>query len=418
MRAAVVTLLVVLAFGTRDAGAYSVLSHEANIDALWDTGIGPLLVKRFPRATRDELLQARAFAYGGSVIQDLGYYPFGSHFFSDLVHYVRTGDFVERMIAESQGLDEYAFALGALAHYASDNVGHPEGVNRAVALMYPKLRARYGSSVTYADSPTTHVVVEFSFDVVQAATGKYVAQSFQSFIGFEIAKPVLERAFLATYGLAMKDVFLFDVDLAIGTYRHAISQTIPAVTRIAWRDKHEEIEKLLPGVAREKFILTMTREEYEKNYGSAYRKPGLLARFLAFVYKLLPKIGPFRKLEFKAPTPEAEALFLDSVKDTRARYAAALEALGANRLNLANTDFDTGKPSAYGEYALADEAYAKLLDKLAGRKFADVPAPLRKNIAAFYAAAPSRNLGTKEQKPLAKIREQLNRLINTKDTKD
>ena len=410
MRAAAVTLLVVLALGTRDAGAYSVLSHEANIDALWDTGIRPLLVKRFPRATRDELLEARAFAYGGSVIQDLGYYPFGSHFFSDLVHYVRTGDFVETIIAESQGLDEYAFALGALAHYASDNVGHPEGVNRAVALMYPKLRARYGSSVTYADSPTTHVVVEFSFDVVQAATGKYVSQSFQSFIGFEVAKTVLARAFLATYGLAMKDVFLFDEDLAIGTYRHAISQTIPEVTRIAWRDKHEEIEKLLPGVAREKFILKMTREEYEKHYGSAYRKPGLLARFLAFFYKLLPKIGPLRKLEFKAPTPEAEALFLESVKDTRARYGAALEQLGARRLNLANTDFDTGKPSAYGEYSLADETYAKLLDKLAGRMFAGVPDPLRKNIAAFYAAAPSRNLGKKEQKRLAKIREQLSTL--------
>lgn len=412
LRTAVVALVVVvlLAAAPRHAHAYSVLSHEANIDALWEAGIQPLLVKRFPRATRDELLEARAFAYGGSVIQDLGYYPFGSHFFSNLLHYVRTGDFVDTMIAGSQGLDEYAFALGALAHYASDNVGHPEGVNRAVALMYPKLRARYGNSVTFADSPTTHVVVEFSFDVVQAATGKYVAQSFQNFIGFEVAKPVLERAFLATYGLAMKDVFLFDEDLAIGTYRHAISQTIPEVTRIAWRDKHEDIEKLLPGVAREKFILKLTREEYEKDYGSAYRKPSLLARFLAFMYKLLPKIGPLKKLEFKAPTPEAEALFLESVKDTRVRYAATLDAVRTGRLNLPNTDFDTGRPSAHGEYALADETYAKLLDTLADRKFAGVPAALRTNITAFYAAAPTRQLSRKEQKRLAKIREQLTAL--------
>jgi hypothetical protein len=408
VKAAVTALafVVVLAL-PRDGAAYSVLSHEANIDALWDSGIQPLLLKRFPRATRDELLKARAFAYGGSVIQDLGYYPFGSHFFSNLLHYVRTGDFVETMLAESQSLDEYAFALGALAHYASDNVGHPEGVNRAVALMYPKLRARYGSSVTYANSPTTHVLVEFSFDVVQAATGKYVAQSFQNFIGFEVAKPLLERAFLATYGVEMKDVFLFDEDLAIGTYRHAISQTIPEVTRIAWRDKHEDIERLLPGVAREKFILKLTREQYEKDYGAQYRKPSLLARFLAFMYKLLPKIGPLKKLEFKAPTPEAEALFLASVKDARARYGATLDALGAGRLNLPNTDFDTGKPSAYGEYPLADETYVKLLDKLADRKFAGVPDPLRKNIAAFYAALPSRNLSKKEQKRLAKVREQL-----------
>jgi hypothetical protein len=365
MRASAVALGIMLALGpARDAGAYSVLSHEANIDALWESGIRPLLSRKFPVATRDELVKARAYAYGGSVIQDLGYYPFGSHFFSNLLHYVRTGDFVETLIAEAQDVNEYAFALGALAHYAADNVGHPEGVNRSVALMYPKLRARYGDSVTYADSPTTHVLVEFSFDVVQAATGKYVSEAFHSFIGFEVAKPVLERAFLATYALDLEDTFLFDVDLAIGTYRHAISQTIPEITRIAWRDKHEDIEKLLPGVARDKFVLKMTREDYEKAYGATYKKPGLFARFLAFLYRLVPKIGPFRKLEFKAPTPEAEAIFVESLKETRERYRATLDAHAAGRLNLANTDFDTGKPSTQGEYELADETYAGLLHRL------------------------------------------------------
>ncbi len=192
----------------REAGAYSVLAHEANIDALWETSLRPLLARRFPRATREEVTQARAYAYGGAVIQDLGYYPFGSHFFSNLVHYVRSGDFVEALIREAQDINEYAFALGALAHYASDNVGHPEAVNRAVALMYPKLRAKHGNSVTYADSPSSHVIVEFSFDVVQAASGGYVSEMYQSFIGFQVAKPVLERAFLATYGIEMNDVFL------------------------------------------------------------------------------------------------------------------------------------------------------------------------------------------------------------------
>jgi hypothetical protein len=406
VRARVIIAVLALAAGAaaRPAHAYSVLSHEANIDALWDSGLRPLLARRFPRATRDELLKARAYAYGGSVIQDLGYYPFGSHFFTDLVHYVRSGDFVETMIREAHDLNEYAFALGALAHYASDNVGHPEGVNRSVALMYPKLRARYGNSVTYADSPTTHVIVEFSFDVVQAATGKYVSEAFQSFIGFEVAKPVLERAFLATYGLTLKDVFFFDEDLAIGSYRHAISQTIPEITRIAWRDKHEEIEKLLPGVAREKFVLRMTREDYEKAYGTTYKKPGLLARFLAFLYRLVPKIGPLKKLEFRAPTPDAEALFVESLKDTRDRYRVALDALAAGRLNLPNTDFDTGKPTAHGEYTRADETYAELLHRHAERKFADVPDALRKDLVAFYAAAPNRALPKKEQKRLAKIR--------------
>jgi hypothetical protein len=419
MRAAVVAVVVVVGFAAAapETEAYSVLSHEANIDALWDTGIRPLLAKRFPRATRDELAKARAFAYGGSVIQDLGYYPFGSHFFSNLVHYVRTGDFVESLIAEANGLDEYAFALGALAHYAADNVGHPEGVNRAVARMYPKLRARYGDSVTYADSPTTHVVVEFSFDVVQVATGKYVSDAYQAFIGFEVAKPVLERAFQKTYGLSMKEIFLDD-DLAIGTYRHAISQTIPEITRIAWRDKREALEKLMPGVGQDTFVYAMTRQQYERRYGAKYHKPGMLARFLAFLYRLLPKIGPLDKLEFKAPTAEAEAMFLASVRDTRARYGETLGALGAGRLNLANTDFDTGKRSVPGEYRLADDTYAELLDKLADRNFAAVPDSLRQHIGAFYAAAPSRPLTKKDQKRLAKVRKQLGLLANTKGTKD
>jgi hypothetical protein len=399
-----------------DARAYSALSHEANIDALWDTGIRPLLAKRFPRATPEELQKARAYAYGGSVIQDLGYFPFGSRFFSNLLHYVRTGDFVEAMIREASDLPEYAFALGALAHYAADNVGHPEAVNRSVALMYPKLRARYGNSVTYADAPATHVLVEFSFDVVQVATARYKSEAYQSFIGFEVAKPVLERAFLATYGLEMKDVFL-DEDRSIGSYRYAISQMLPEITRIAWRDKHDEIAKALPGVAERQFVYRLTRQEFEHAYGMKYRKPGIVARFLALLYKVLPKVGPLSVLQFKAPTPAAEALFLGSINDTRGRYRAALDAVGAGRINLANTDFDTGKPSVHGEYALADDTYAELLHRLAKRKFAGIPDALRGNIIAFYAAAPNRTASRKERKRAAEVREDLAALAATKDTK-
>jgi hypothetical protein len=399
---------VVLA-SPREARAYSVLAHEANIDALWETGLRPLLARRFPEATREEVAQARAYAYGGAVIQDLGYYPFGNHFFSRLVHYVRTGDFVEALIRESQDVNEYAFALGALAHYTADNVGHPDGVNLAVGLMYPKLRAKYGRSVTYADSPATHILVEFSFDVVQAASGAYVSDMYRSFVGFQVAKPVLERAFLATYGLEMHDVFLAE-DLAIGSYRHAISQTIPDITRIAWRDKHEEIQKLDPGAAREKFIFNLSRQEYDKAYGTDYQKPGLLARFLALLYRLLPKVGPLRPLEFKAPTKEAEALFLESFKSTRERYGAALDALGRGRLDLPNTDFDTGKPTTRGEYKMADDTYAELLHRLTGRRSAGVPDALRLNINAFFAAKSNGPSSRKERKRAAQIQKDLTEL--------
>ena len=390
----------------RAAHAYSVLTHEANVDALWDTGIRPLLARRFPRATAEELRQARAYAYGGSVIQDLGYYPFGSHFFSNLVHYARTGDFVETMVHDARDVNEYAFALGAVAHYTADNVGHPEAVNTAVALMFPKLRAKYGRSVTYADSPAHHVLVEFSFDVVQAAGGAYVSAMYQNFIGFQVAKPLLERAFLATYGIEMKDVF-FKEDLAIGSYRHSVSETIPEITRVAWRDKHEEIEKLIPGAAREQFVFNLSRRDYERAYGAEYRKPGLLARTLAFLYRLLPKVGPLRALRFEAPTEEAEAQFLASFKNTRERYRTALDALGRGRLDLPNTDFDTGKPSAQGEYPLADETYAELLNRLSDQKFAGVSVGLRANINAFYAGPPSATSSRKARRRMEKVRRDL-----------
>src|SRR5262245_27102020 len=247
-------VIVAMLLLPRDGAPYSVLAHESSIDVLWDSHIGPLLARRFPRATAEELRNARAFAYGGSVIQDLGYYPFGSKFFSNLLHYVRSGEFVETMMREAHSLDEFAFALGALAHYAADNTGHPEAVNRGVALMFPKLKAKYGDSITYAKSPAKHVIVEFSFDVVQAAAGGYPHQAYHDFIGFQVAKPLLERTFRQVYSLDMKAVFTFDEDLAIGTYRHAISETLPAITRAAWRDKREEIQKLIPDVVEDRFV--------------------------------------------------------------------------------------------------------------------------------------------------------------------
>ncbi len=388
------------------AYGYAVLSHEAIVDAVWDSHLRPMVARRFPRATSEQLRDARAYAYGGSVIQDLGYYPFGSRFFSNVLHYVRSGDFVEELVRDAKDPFEYAFALGALAHYVSDNVGHPESVNRSVALLFPKLRAEYGPSVTYADSPASHVMVEFSFDVVQAATGRFKTEAYQNFVGFEVARPLLERAFAATYGLEMKDIFV-DEDLAIGSYRHAISETIPEITRIAWRDKREEIQKALPGVAREAFLFTITREQYEQRYGTSYHRPGILARVLAFFYKLLPKIGPLKGLQFKAPTPETETLFQESLRDTRERYRRRLDEVGDGGLRLANTDFDTGQPAAHGEYSLADETWAELLHRLAKRKFAGVPAAMRRSLVAFYAKAPNQTVSRKERKRLDRVRKEL-----------
>ena len=306
------------------------------------------------RTSAEALAGARAYAYGGSAIQDLGYFPFGSHLFTDLVHYVKTGEFVEAMLRDAQDVNEYAFAIGALCHYTSDAHGHPIAINKAVPLIYPKVRKKFGDEVPYEKAKKEHLLVEFAFDVILVANGGYKLQAYHDYIGFQVAKPVLERAFRDTYGLDLKDLFLSE-DLAIGTFRHAVGTTIPNVTKIAWEKKQEQIQKVTPGVVRERFVLTMPRTAYERDFGTDYRKPHGFARVLGFLYRLLPKIGPLRPLAFKVPTPQAELLFADSLTVTRDRFGAALRDLRAGSLRLPNVNLDTGKPIAPGEYRLADE---------------------------------------------------------------
>jgi hypothetical protein len=409
VKAVVAAMVIALSVPT-PATAYSVLAHEANVDALWDGAIAPMLLARFPGTSPEQLREARGYAYGGCVIQDLGYYPFGSQFFSNLLHYVRTGDFIAALIADAQDVDEYAFALGALGHYSADTEGHPMATNRAVPLMYPKLKKKFGNHVTYAQSPKTHVMVEFSFDVVQVAAAAYAPEAYHSFIGFKVAKPLLERTFRETYGIEMKDIF-FSEDLAIGTYRHAVGTTIPEMTKVAWEKKHDEIQKVIPSARKETVVFHLSGKEYDKTFGTDYEKPHGFARFLGWIYKLIPKVGPFRAFNFSVPTKEAERFFLESFTSTRGHFRQSLDALRAAKLDLVNIDFDTGLPTKSGEYSLADETYDQLLGKLADRKFADVPEGLRSNILEYYGDVGSLPYGTEAQRTrAARIREQLGRL--------
>ena len=361
---------------------YSVLTHEAIIDAAWDTTLKALISNRYPDVTPQQLIEAHAYAYGGAIIQDMGYYPFGSKTFSDLVHYVRSGDFVMALLREAQNANEYAFALGALAHFASDTEGHPVGTNRVEPLLYPKLRMKFGPVVTYEDDPAAHLKVEFGFDVVQVAQGAYAPQAYHDYIGFQVSKPVLERAFTDTYCLPLKSLFL-NLDLALGTYRHAVSGLIPEMTKSAWAAKKDEIVKAHPGLTERKFRYNLRRASFEKEWGKQYEKPGLGARFLAFLFRLIPKIGPFRALAFQPLTPQTERMFMDSFNRSLERYKELVSEESAGHLALPDTNFDTGKPVIDGEYRLANEAYAKLLEKLGDEK-ATVSPELRTQILSFY----------------------------------
>ena len=383
-------LLLLVAF-TPAIEAYSVLTHEAIVDASWEHELKPLLLARFPGSTDDQLRDAHAHAYGGAIIQDMGYYPFGSKFFSDLTHYVRSGDFIVALIRDSQDLNEYAFALGALAHYAADNEGHPIGVNRAVPIIYPKLAQKFGRVMTYEDDPKSHLKTEFGFDVVQVARGQYASQTYHDFIGFQVSKELLQRAFEDTYSLPLKDQFT-SLDLALGTYRFAVSELIPEMTKTAWSAKKKDIEKLQAGMTRRKFIYRFSRASYHKEWDRQYQRPGFWARFLAWLFRIMPKIGPFRALSFTVPPPQAEKLFLTSFDDTLGEYHKLMGEAKSNQFHLVNENFDTGRPTRFGQYRMADAAYEKLLEKLAGESdkvsLDKVAKDLRDDILAFYQGSP------------------------------
>jgi zinc dependent phospholipase C len=400
--------LVAVVFTARGR-AYSILTHEQMVDLLWKDQIQPLLLKRFPGSTEDQLREAHAYAYGGSVIQDMGYYPFGSKYFSDLVHYVRSGDFVETLIRNSSDLNEYAFALGALAHYTSDNTGHPM-INKVVAIEFPKLQKKYGDKVTYAENPKAHIRTEFGFDMVQVAENRYTSDRYHDFIGFEVAKPLLQRSFEETYGIKLDEVF-GDLDLAIGTFRRSISKVIPEITRVALLSKKDEIVRETPNFDKKKFLYYLSRTGYEKEWGKGYRKPGLGAKILAFFLKLIPKIGPFSAVNFKIPSTKTEDMYIKSIDATVQDYAFRLKQVKQNGdLDLPNMDCDTGEKARAGEYTLADKTFAKLVDDLSNKTPTQIDPELQTELFQFYSGGKVEADKKSDKKSMEKTLQQLDKL--------
>jgi hypothetical protein len=392
-----ILILCISAIVPPSSQAYSVLTHEAIIDSAWEVAIKPLLIARFPASTEDELKDAYSYAYGGAIVADAGYYPFGNKFFSDLLHYVRSAEFVEALIRDSADLNEYAFALGALAHYAADNNGHRLAVNLAVPMLYPKLERKYGHRVVYDQSPSAHLRTEFGFDVIQVAKGHYASDSYHHYIGFNVSKPALEKAFRDTYSMELGSVFS-NYDLAIGTFRRSVSNVIPELTRAAWQNKKSDIQKDLPGTVKKKFIYNLSRADYEKEWHNQYMHQSFGSKIIALLIRLVPKIGPFRSLSFRIPTPEAEKLFMASFNATLDEYKQLLHDSDADReAAMSNTNLDTGTVTGPGDYPLADKTYADLLDRLSKDHFANVSPQLRDVLLGYY-QNPDAPFATKKNK--------------------
>jgi hypothetical protein len=401
-------LLGWLVLVTQPAQAYSVLSHQASIDSCWVPYIKPTLERRFPGATVEELREAKAYAYGGSIMQDMGYYPFGSHLFTDLAHYVRSGDFVENLLRDAKDRNEYAFALGALAHYAADIYGHEVGINKSVPLLFPELKKKYGPVVTYEQNPTAHGRTEFAFDVTQLAAGRYRSSAYHDFIGFKVSEGLLERAFAQTYGLEMKQIVM-STGLAIGSYRFAVRNLIPLASRAAWRANRHELRKVNRRIRRRDYIYKQSKEKFEQEYGANYERPKFGARVLAGVIQILPKVGKLKSLQFIAPTPEAQRIFSQSFHETVVSYAKLLSKQTATigqTTQLENVDFDTGHTTQIGEYPLADRTYGEWVRELAKNDFKEVTPVMQKNILAFFNNAPKQPVD-EEEKEKAKRQETL-----------
>jgi hypothetical protein len=383
-----------LVFVAVNAKAYSVLTHEALIDASWDKFIKPLLKSKYPTATDEQLKDAHAYAYGGSLLADMGYYPFGNVYFTNLSHYVRSGDFVQNMLDEAQNIDEYAFAVGSLCHYYADKYGHSLATNLTVPEVYPKIEQRFGRVVTYDEDHTSHSRVELSFDVLEIARGNYASTTYHDFIGFQVSKPLLERAYLKTYGQDINDVF-GNLDLTISTFRWAVKSLFPIVTHSAWELKKNDIKKMNPSANERSFHYHMKNKAYYKEFGSSREKPKFKEVIVAFIIKIIPKIGPFKALKFKDVGPDGEKKFIASFDTSLTTYERALTQLETGKLVLPDIDYDTGKPTTPGEYGLCDKTYDDLLDKLSSNKYVHLTASLQQNILDFYDKADTAQFAAK-----------------------
>ncbi len=391
------------------APAYSVFTHEELIDLAWSSSIRPLLLARFPAATDEQLREAHAYAYGGCAIQDMGYYPFAKEFFSDLTHYVRSGDFISNLLRDAGNLDEYAFAIGALSHYLGDSIGHSEAVNLSTPIAFPKLEREFGPSVAYDQDPHAHIRTEFAFDIGQLSKRTFAPPSYMRHIGFRISRRLLDRAFRETYGFDFSEL-VGKTRPALRSYRTSARTFIPA---FAGAEVVLHRRQFLPDTASDSYQLfaqRLQRADYERHWQLGYTGPGFGSHVLAIVVKILPKIGAISLLAIKIPEATTEDLYVRSVNHTFDSYAELLKRLRDDPdadLALPNRDLDTAGAVKPGNYRLADDTYAQLLDRVTSQPERPIPAELRQSILDFYADPDAPNYTKKNANAWKRVQSEL-----------
>ncbi len=395
------------------AWGYSVQTHEQLIDITWQNCIQPLLLARFPGTTEEQLRQAHAYAYGGSAIQDLGYYPFGKEFFSDLTHYVRSGDFVANLLHDARNVNELAFAAGALSHYVGDNIGHADAVNPSVAIEFPKLRKKYGDSITYDQNPHGHVRTEFAFDVNEISKHHFAPSAYLRHVGLRVPQPLLARAFFETYGLNVYQVLGVKRPTIRG-YRFAVRSFLPRIAYAEVVIHKDNFPPDVPSDVLDQFEKNLAQADFQHGWNAYRKKAGIGTHLLAAFIVVVPKIGKLSDLAIRGPNAETQEKYLQSVNRSAESLRQLLMQLNTikSSFGLPNCDLDTGDKVHPGAYRLTDETYAKLLNKLAQKQKASVPPALAGNILDFYRNSDAPINTKKNPKQWARVQTELTALKN------
>jgi hypothetical protein len=404
--------MVALTLGApHSARGYGIYSHAELIDLVWDDSIRPLLIQRYPGITEAELTRAHAYAYGGCRIQDLGYFPLAGAFFSDLTHYVRSGDFIAALLRDASNADELAFAVGALSHYLGDIYAHSEAVNLSVGLVFPKLATRYGQVITFEQDPIAHGRVELGFDMAQIGLHRF-APVYHSNICLSVHRDLLDRAFLDTYGLTMPSVIRRE-RAALRSYRFGVCRLLPTFMRVQALINRRRFSQEKDDEARREYLENISKAHYATLPATKYWQPGAGTHVLALVIRMVPKVGTLKILSLKAPSPETNGLYFSSMNTAVRQMRELTRQLRENpseNLALANVDLDTGKPTQPGAYGITDDTYARLLNKITTRPGIKIPPGLRDDILLFY-SDPNAPIRTKnDPRAWARVLKGLNQL--------
>ena len=401
---ALVTASFFVAVPPQPAAAYSVQTHEQLIDLTWKVSIVPLLRDRFPGITNAQLAEAHSYAYGGCAIQDIGYYPFGNGFFSDLTHYVRSGDFVDSLLRNAKSPDEVAFAIGALSHYLGDSIGHSEATNPSVASQFPSLARKFHTAaVTYEENPHDHVRVEFAFDVNEIAKRRFAPHKYLDHVGLNVATSLLAKAFFETYGLELNKTERVERTNLFG-YRFSVRNFLPHIAYAETLLHRSSFPGDLPSPELAKLEADL-QQAGKDNLWEQYRShAGIGTYTLAGLITIMPPVGALADLRLRGPDEDAETRYVRSVNNAVASFRAALERLHhpvpavgpppRRQTTFPNLDLDTGALVRPGSYRLTDETYAKLLKTLTAEPQRPIPIGLQEDILAYY-ANPSAPIFTK-----------------------